>query len=113
VRPKFGGLAKLHLDQEMKVVPNSLSVILIVVLFIHLVLVFNTLECSKEPGGDVINVEFHHLERNQFCSGATFVAKANASHEDDGWIISFVHDECTNVSQACLNSKSIAISVLE
>ncbi|KAK1631155.1 hypothetical protein QYE76_005470, partial [Lolium multiflorum] len=48
VRPKFGGLAKLHLDQEM-----------------------------KEPGGDVINVEFHHLERNQFCSGATFVAKAN------------------------------------
>ncbi|KAM0887592.1 hypothetical protein ACQ4PT_028922 [Festuca glaucescens] len=71
LRPKFGGFAKLHLDQEM-----------------------------KESGGDVINVEYHHLERNQFCSGATFVAKANALHEDDGWIISFVHDEGTNLSQA-------------
>lgn len=71
VRPKFGGFAKLYLDQEM-----------------------------KESGGDVINVEYHHLEGNQFCSGATFVAKANALHEDDGWIIAFVHDEGTNISQA-------------
>jgi len=71
VRPKFGGFAKLYLDQEM-----------------------------KESCGDPINVEYHHLEINQFCSGATFVAKANALHEDDGWIISFVHDEGTNISQA-------------
>ncbi|KAI5002036.1 hypothetical protein ZWY2020_026686 [Hordeum vulgare] len=71
VRPKFGGFAKLYLDQEI-----------------------------KESCGDSIHVEYHHLETNQFCSGAIFVAKADALHEDDGWIISFVHDEGTNISQA-------------
>lgn len=71
VRPKFGGFAKLYLDQEI-----------------------------KESCGDSIHVEYHHLETNQFCSGAIFVAKEDALHEDDGWIISFVHDEGTNISQA-------------
>lgn len=71
VRPKFGGFAKLYLDQK-----------------------------RKESGQVQINVEYHHLGRNQFCSGATFVPNVNAVHEDDGWIISFVHDEGTNISQA-------------
>ncbi|KAF0899908.1 hypothetical protein E2562_025474 [Oryza meyeriana var. granulata] len=69
VRPKFGGFAKLHLQDENK--------------------------C-----GDLINVEYHHLGRNQFCSGATFVPKVNGANEDDGWIIAFVHDEKMNTSQA-------------
>ncbi|XP_066159724.1 carotenoid 9,10(9',10')-cleavage dioxygenase 1 isoform X2 [Oryza sativa Japonica Group] len=53
VRPKFGGFAKLHLQ-----------------------------------------------DNNKFCSGATFVPKVNGANEDDGWIISFVHDEEINTSQA-------------
>lgn len=45
-------------------------------------------------------MEYHHLGKNQFCSGATFVPKVNGANEDDGWIISFVHDEEINTSQA-------------
>lgn len=56
---------------------------------------------TKRP---IYIVEYHHLEINQFCSGATFVPKANALHEDDGWIISFVHDEGTNISQASIKT---------
>ncbi|KQJ98059.1 hypothetical protein BRADI_3g34720v3 [Brachypodium distachyon] len=33
-------------------------------------------------------------------TGATFVPSVNGGHEDHGWIISFVHDEDTNISQA-------------
>ncbi|XP_052164052.1 carotenoid 9,10(9',10')-cleavage dioxygenase 1-like isoform X3 [Oryza glaberrima] len=70
VRPKFGGFAKLYLEDKIK------------------------------PCQDLINVEYHHLGRNKFCSGATFVPKVNGANEDDGWIISFVHDEEINNSQA-------------
>ena len=48
---------------------------------------------------DRIKVKYHHLARNQFCSGATFVPKVNGTNEDDGWIVSFVHDEGTNKSK--------------
>uniref|UniRef100_A0A0D9X789 Uncharacterized protein n=1 Tax=Leersia perrieri TaxID=77586 RepID=A0A0D9X789_9ORYZ len=61
VRPKFGGFAKLHLEDKIK------------------------------SGQDLIDVEYHSLGRNKFCSGATFVAKFNGANEDDGWIISFAH----------------------
>ncbi|XP_072968384.1 carotenoid 9,10(9',10')-cleavage dioxygenase 1-like [Typha angustifolia] len=47
----------------------------------------------------LIKVEQHKLGRNQFCSGATFVPRLTGSDEDDGWIISFVHDEENNTSQ--------------
>uniref|UniRef100_A0A0D3GZK6 Carotenoid oxygenase n=1 Tax=Oryza barthii TaxID=65489 RepID=A0A0D3GZK6_9ORYZ len=47
VRPKFGGFAKLYLEDKIK------------------------------PCQDLINVEYHHLGRNKFCSGATFVPKAH------------------------------------
>lgn len=53
---------------------------------------------------DLINVEYHHLNANQFCSGATFVPNVNGGHEDHGWIISFVHDEDTNISQASFHN---------
>ena len=57
-------------------------------------------ELLKNKGQeDHIKVKYHHLARNQFCSGATFVPKVNGTNEDDGWIVSFVHDEGTNKSK--------------
>ncbi|OEL12993.1 Carotenoid 9,10(9',10')-cleavage dioxygenase 1, partial [Dichanthelium oligosanthes] len=47
----------------------------------------------------LISVEYHALQENQFCSGVQFVAKKNGNDEDDGWIITYVHDEGTNISQ--------------
>jgi carotenoid cleavage dioxygenase-like enzyme len=44
-------------------------------------------------------VEYHVLKEKTFCSGVQFVAKENGIDEDDGWIITYVHDELTNVSQ--------------
>uniref|UniRef100_A0A0A9BD64 Uncharacterized protein n=1 Tax=Arundo donax TaxID=35708 RepID=A0A0A9BD64_ARUDO len=45
-------------------------------------------------------MQYHWLCEDQFCSGAGFVPRVGGSHEDDGWIISFVHNEKTNTSQA-------------
>lgn len=43
------------------------------------------------------------FEENTFCSGATFIPKSGGLKEDDGWIITFVHNETSNISQAsCL-----------
>ncbi|CAM0954752.1 unnamed protein product [Alopecurus aequalis] len=75
VRPKFGGFAKIFLDERGDE---------------------TTRDKVKE---DLIKVDYHHLDRNQFCSGATFVPKVNGANEDDGWIISYVHDEGTNKSE--------------
>ncbi|KAL0394082.1 UNVERIFIED_CONTAM: Carotenoid 9,10(9',10')-cleavage dioxygenase 1 [Sesamum latifolium] len=36
---------------------------------------------------------------NSFCTGASFVAKQGAADEDDGWLITFVHNEDTNTSE--------------
>jgi len=51
-------------------------------------------------GANLIKTQYHWLSKDEFCSGATFVPRVGGSHEDDGWIISFVHDEKTNTSQA-------------
>jgi carotenoid cleavage dioxygenase-like enzyme len=48
---------------------------------------------------DLVKMEIHQLGEEQFCSGASFVPRVSGPHEDDGWIISFVHDERTNTSQ--------------
>jgi carotenoid cleavage dioxygenase-like enzyme len=45
-------------------------------------------------------MQYHWLGKHEFCSGASFVPRVGGSHEDDGWIISFVHDEKANTSQA-------------
>ncbi|CAM0908153.1 unnamed protein product [Alopecurus aequalis] len=74
VRPKFGGFAKILLDEREDTTKNT---------------------CKE----GLIKVEYHHLQRNQFCSGATFVPKLNGANEDDGWIISYVHDEGENKSE--------------
>jgi carotenoid cleavage dioxygenase-like enzyme len=44
-------------------------------------------------------VEYHALEEKQFCYGVQFVAKENGIDKDDGWIVTYVHDEGTNTSQ--------------
>lgn len=48
----------------------------------------------------LIKVEYHMFEENTYCSGAAFVPKEGGADEDDGWIITFVHHQNTNVSQA-------------
>ncbi|CAM8949539.1 unnamed protein product [Rhodiola kirilowii] len=76
--PKYGGLAKLHLEER---------------------------DMNSQEGGssaeDLIKVEYHKFPENIFCTGAAFVPKqgGSGSDEDDGWIISFVHNEATDVSQ--------------
>ncbi|XP_041018063.1 carotenoid 9,10(9',10')-cleavage dioxygenase 1-like [Juglans microcarpa x Juglans regia] len=55
----------------------------------------------EEPDQEeLIKVQYHMFEENTFCSGAAFVPKgAGSSEEDDGWIITFVHNEDTNISK--------------
>ncbi|XP_025012666.1 carotenoid 9,10(9',10')-cleavage dioxygenase 1 isoform X2 [Ricinus communis] len=68
---KYGGLAKLYFEE------------------------------GENKFDEVIKVEYHKFEKNTFCTGAAFVPKtASTPEEDDGWIITFVHNEDTNVSKA-------------
>ncbi|KAK4419960.1 Carotenoid 9,10(9',10')-cleavage dioxygenase 1 [Sesamum alatum] len=46
-----------------------------------------------------MKVEYHKFPENTFCSGAAFVAKSDGVEEDDGWIITYVHNEDNDVSQ--------------
>ena len=41
------------------------------------------------------------FEKKTYCSGAAFVPKqfVISLEEDDGWIVTFVHNEDTNISQ--------------
>ncbi|KAG8375583.1 hypothetical protein BUALT_Bualt10G0115600 [Buddleja alternifolia] len=48
---------------------------------------------------ELIKVEHHKFPENTFCSGATFVAKSDGVEEDDGWIITYLHNEDSNTSQ--------------
>uniref|UniRef100_A0ACD5YIZ9 Uncharacterized protein n=1 Tax=Avena sativa TaxID=4498 RepID=A0ACD5YIZ9_AVESA len=73
VLPKYGGFAKLCLEEREN--------------------------ATKIPTEDLIKMEIHPLDEDQFCSGTSFVPRVGGSHEDDGWIISFVHNERTNISQ--------------
>ncbi|KAF9681111.1 hypothetical protein SADUNF_Sadunf06G0191500 [Salix dunnii] len=72
--PKFGGLAKLFFDE--------------------------TASKEGEQAEGHIKVEYHEFEGNTFCTGSAFVPKEGGLEEDDGWIITFVHDEDTNTSKA-------------
>lgn len=72
--PKYGGLAKLYLEEPAA----------------------NTQGDSSE---DLIRLEYHMFPENIFCTGAAFVPKQGGTDEDDGWIITFVHNEATDVSQ--------------
>lgn len=39
------------------------------------------------------------FEKNVFCTGATFVSKSDGVEEDDGWMVTFIHNEDTDISQ--------------
>ncbi|KAH0715635.1 hypothetical protein KY284_008540 [Solanum tuberosum] len=88
---KFGGLAKLHFEEISK-------------------------DIKEEE--DLIKVEYHIFPKNTFCSGATFVPKLDGVDEDDGWILTFTHNENTNQSQVYIvdaenfESEPIAIILL-
>nr|CAD1843411.1 unnamed protein product [Ananas comosus var. bracteatus] len=56
-------------------------------------------DTKNEDDKNFINVDYHVLEENHFCSGVQFVEKKDAVDEDDGWLISYVHDEKANVSK--------------
>uniref|UniRef100_A0A2N9FQM9 Uncharacterized protein n=1 Tax=Fagus sylvatica TaxID=28930 RepID=A0A2N9FQM9_FAGSY len=73
---KFGGLAKLYFEE--------------------LDTRFSSRERHQE---ELIKVEYHMFEENIFCTGAAFVSKEGSFEEDDGWIITFVHNEDTDVSE--------------
>ncbi|KAE8732617.1 hypothetical protein F3Y22_tig00001825pilonHSYRG00195 [Hibiscus syriacus] len=54
-----------------------------------------------------------HVEKNTYCSGAAFVPKEGGVEEDDGWIITFIHHQDTNVSQAyIIDAKNSSMSQL-
>ncbi|CAB4266487.1 unnamed protein product [Prunus armeniaca] len=69
---KYGGLAKLHFEEPADVSSRNES---------------------------QLEVESHMFEEKSFCSGAAFVPKQGGLEEDDGWAITFVHNEDTNISQ--------------
>ncbi|XP_014500682.1 carotenoid 9,10(9',10')-cleavage dioxygenase isoform X2 [Vigna radiata var. radiata] len=71
--PKYGGLAKLYFEESCK--------------------------GDKEKAEEGVRVECHMFEKNTFCSGAAFVPIEGGLEEDDGWIIAFVHNEDTNISE--------------
>jgi carotenoid cleavage dioxygenase-like enzyme len=77
---KFGGLAKLHFKEPAADAR------------------FN---CSVNIDQELIKMEYHMFEKNTFCTDAAFVLKEGGfeEEEDDGWIITFIHNEDTNISQ--------------
>ncbi|KAG8375584.1 hypothetical protein BUALT_Bualt10G0115700 [Buddleja alternifolia] len=66
----------------------------------------------EEPE-ELIKVEYHKFPENTFCSGGAFVAKCNGVEEDDGWIITYVHNEDSNTSQSfgCLRGDQSLVVV--
>lgn len=77
--PKYGGLAKLYLDQ-----PRT------------------GISLKENRFEDAIMLDYHEFGENIFCTGAAFVPKENGFEEDDGWIITFVHNESIDTSQVYL-----------
>ncbi|KAM1022451.1 hypothetical protein ACFX13_044098 [Malus domestica] len=73
---KYNGLAKLHFEEPADVSLRS--------------------EGQLE---EAIKLETHMFEENSFCTGASFVPKQGGFEEDDGWLITFVHNDDTNISQ--------------
>nr|XP_043640066.1 carotenoid 9,10(9',10')-cleavage dioxygenase 1-like [Erigeron canadensis] len=75
-KTKFGGLAKLYFEEEEAEEAG---------------------EQSRNGEGNV-KIEYHWLPKNNFCTGSAFVSKPGSVKEDDGWIVTFVHDEDNDTS---------------
>uniref|UniRef100_A0A1D1Z9R2 Carotenoid 9,10(9',10')-cleavage dioxygenase 1 n=1 Tax=Anthurium amnicola TaxID=1678845 RepID=A0A1D1Z9R2_9ARAE len=77
--PKYGSLAKLYFEEEHRMPKFAKQ--------------------RERDSGDLIKAEYHRLGENHFCTGAAFVPKQDNHAEDDGWVVSFVHNEDSNISQ--------------
>ncbi|OAY54225.1 carotenoid 9,10(9',10')-cleavage dioxygenase 1 [Manihot esculenta] len=77
---KFGRLAKLCFEEGQR----------------------STVPEGEKTCGGQIKVEYHKLEENVFCTGAAFVPKSGGDEEDDGFIVTHVHNEMSNVSQVLI-----------
>ncbi|KAL2607817.1 hypothetical protein R1flu_026390 [Riccia fluitans] len=44
-------------------------------------------------------VQFHDVADNTIYSEPVFVARPGSTEEDDGWIVTYVHNEATNISE--------------
>ncbi|CAL1373454.1 unnamed protein product [Linum trigynum] len=82
---KYGGLAKLYFEE-----PAATNC---------------DLRDDDQGKEAMIKVEYHEFEKNTFCTGAAFVPKmatagssSSCGEEDDGWVITFVHNEDTDTS---------------
>ncbi|GMY17586.1 carotenoid 9,10(9',10')-cleavage dioxygenase 1-like [Fagus crenata] len=73
---KYGGVAKLYFEETD-----------------------TRFSLRKRHSEEHIKVEYHMFEKNTFCTGAAFVSKEGGLEEDDGWIITFVHNEDTDISE--------------
>lgn len=74
--PKYGGLAKLYFEKPCMVISTK-----------------------DKQHEEAIKVEYHMFEKNVFCTGAAFVPQSDGVEEDDGWIVTFIHNEDTDTSQ--------------
>ncbi|GMY17585.1 carotenoid 9,10(9',10')-cleavage dioxygenase 1 [Fagus crenata] len=70
---KYGGIAKLHFEETD-----------------------TRFSLRERHSEEQIKVQYHMFEESTFCTGATFVVKEGGLEEDDGWIITFVHNENNN-----------------
>ncbi|KAL9376374.1 hypothetical protein Peur_030494 [Populus x canadensis] len=75
--PKYGGLAKLYFEE-----PET-----------------NKINSQGGQSEELIMVEYHKSEQNTFCTEAALVPRQGSHEEDDGWIITFVHNEDTSMSK--------------
>lgn len=48
---------------------------------------------------DQLPAQVHGLGRDRYCGEAVFVPRSGATAEDDGWLLTFVHDEGKNQSE--------------
>ncbi|KAK3128457.1 hypothetical protein QOZ80_6BG0461960 [Eleusine coracana subsp. coracana] len=66
-------------------------------------------DVQDKENKQLILVEYHALKEKHFCSGVQFVAKENGIDEDDGWIVTYVHNEGNNTSQVyIINAKTFS-----
>lgn len=107
VLPKYGGFAKLCLEERenTEVCINQLRAS--VQLLFNQDFLTQIQAVHQTSAEDLIKMEIHRLSEDEFCSGASFVPRVGGSHEDDGWIISFVHNERTNTSQASFHCNTL------
>ncbi|KAJ0666454.1 putative 9-cis-epoxycarotenoid dioxygenase [Helianthus annuus] len=70
-KAKYGGLAKLYFEESNK---------------------------QRTHDDGTLKVKYHWLPKNNFCTGLVFVAKPESTEEDDGWIVTFAHDEESDTS---------------